>query len=399
MALLHNTDPERQTEFKKSKNNNQKIDKTVFDFLDSVLTTYDKNCVKMNNDTPIYFNGDFDTTQATVYMKGVTIGEIKKNYVLPHHQFFMAMGKQFRRKLDLSPDDPRLERYLHGEEIEALGYQRTSTINGRVTFLGDEQAVALSNVFLRFAERVYIEIGSFRAESFDELFEGTRALPWSEFIGRNDAFPVKGHAIKSTLFSVPDCQSIVKKAIVNRLSSKYGISWFNETGSEFKIRFTIIKDNVTVTIDTSGEGLHKRGYRRNSNDAPLKETLGAAMCDLARIFPDTQVYDPVCGRGTLLIESALMATKTVPGLRRFFAAERFASIPKIVWQQERMRAQDLIIKNVDFICSPIACRACPWSEFLLQRKDVLAIDAFVAHLVHDLTDEEDAEAAYLALLG
>lgn len=237
---------------------------------------------------------------------------------------------------------------IAADEFKRMGFEKVTAENGRVLLEGDFNMLARANINSRFAERILINMGQFTATTFAELFDGVKALPWERFIGKEDAFPVNGSSVSSALYSIPDCQSIIKKAIVDRLSSKYGISWFKETGAEYKIRFTIIKDNVTVSIDTSGEGLHKRGYRRKSNDAPLKETLGAAMCDLARIFPDTQLYDPFCGSGTLLIESALMATKTAPGIRRFFAAERFDSMPKEAWQQERMRAQDLIIKNVDF---------------------------------------------------
>ena len=238
---------------------------------------------------------------------------------------------------------------IAADEFRRMGFESVTAENGRVLLEGDFNMLARANINSRFAERILIDMGQFSAVTFTELFDGVKALPWENFIGKDDAFPVNGSSINSALHSIPDCQSIIKKAIVDRLSAKYGIKWFSETGAEYKIRFTIIKDNVTIAIDTSGEGLHKRGYRRNSNDAPLKETLGAAMCDLARIFPDTHIYDPFCGSGTLLIESALMATKTAPGLRRFFAAERFNSIPKQVWQQERMRAQDLILKNIDFV--------------------------------------------------
>ncbi|MGN1319664.1 MAG: class I SAM-dependent RNA methyltransferase [Acutalibacteraceae bacterium] len=234
------------------------------------------------------------------------------------------------------------------DEFRRMGFENVTAENGRVLLEGDINMLARANINSRFAERILINVGQFTATTFTELFDGVKTLPWENYIGKNDAFPVNGSSINSVLYSIPDCQSIIKKAVVDRLSSKYKISWFEETGAEHKIRFTIIKDNVTVMIDTSGEGLHKRGYRRNSNDAPLKETLGAAMCDLARIFPDTHIYDPFCGSGTLLIESALMATKTAPGLRRFFAAERFDFIPNTVWQHERMRAQDLILKNIDF---------------------------------------------------
>ncbi len=237
---------------------------------------------------------------------------------------------------------------IAADEFKRMGFTDVITENGRVLLTGSANMLARANINSRFAERILINVGCFRATTFTELFDGVKALPWEQYIGRDDAFPVNGSSISSVLHSIPDCQSIIKKAIVDRLSLKYGINWFEETGCECKIRFTIIKDNVTVAIDTSGEGLHKRGYRRNSNDAPLKETLGAAMCDLARIYPDTMLYDPFCGSGTLLIEAALMATKTAPGLRRYFAAERFGFLPKTVWQQERMRAQDLIQHNIEF---------------------------------------------------
>ena len=235
------------------------------------------------------------------------------------------------------------------EEFKRMGIENVVTENGRVLFSGDFNALARANINTRFAERILINMGQFKALTFTELFDNVKAIEWERFIGKKDAFPVNGYSIDSTLHSIPDCQSIIKKAVVTRLSEKYGIKWFEETGSEYKIRFSIHKDNVTVMIDTSGDGLHKRGYRRNSNDAPLKETLAAAMCDLARIYPDTKLYDPFCGSGTILIESALMATKTAPGLRRYFLGERFDSIPAEIWREERMRAQDLILHNVDFL--------------------------------------------------
>ena len=234
------------------------------------------------------------------------------------------------------------------DEFRRMGFEDIETQNGRVLLSGDQNMLARANICSRFAERVLINVGEFTAVTFTELFEGVKALPWEDFIGRDDAFPVNGWSINSQLFSIPDCQSIIKKAIVERLKLKYKISIFPETGSEYKIRFSIHKNLVTMMIDTSGDGLHKRGYRRNSNDAPLKETLAAAMCDLARIYPDTKIFDPFCGSGTILIESALMATKTAPGLRRFFAAERFGFLNSKIWQEERMRAQDSILKNIDF---------------------------------------------------
>lgn len=237
---------------------------------------------------------------------------------------------------------------IAADEFRRMGFEDIVTENGRVLLKGSANMLARANICSRFAERILINVGEFSAVTFTELFDGVKALPWEDYIGKDDAFPVNGWSINSQLFSIPDCQAIIKKAIVERLKLKYKISYFEETGTEYKIRFSIHKNIVTMMIDTSGDGLHKRGYRRNSNDAPLKETLAAAMCDLARIYPDTKIFDPFCGSGTILIESALMATKTAPGLRRFFAAERFGFLDNKIWQEERMRAQDLILKNIDF---------------------------------------------------
>ena len=234
------------------------------------------------------------------------------------------------------------------DEFRRMGFEDIVTENGRVLLQGDSNMLARANICSRFAERILINVGQFDATSFTELFDGVKALPWENYIGRDDAFPVNGWSINSQLFSIPDCQSIIKKAIVERLKLKYNISYFAETGPDYKIRFSIHKNAVTMMIDTSGDGLHKRGYRRNSNDAPLKETLGAAMCDLARIYPDTKFIDPFCGSGTLLIEAAMMAKNMAPGLRRYFAAERFGFLDENIWRNERTRAQDLIRKNIDF---------------------------------------------------
>ena len=233
-------------------------------------------------------------------------------------------------------------------ELQRLGIENVKAENGRVSFSGDMNTLARANICSRYLERICINVGEFEATSFEALFEGVKALPWENFIGRYDAFPVNGYSLNSALFSIPDCQAITKKAIVERLKSKYHINWFEETGVEVKIRFSILKNQVTMMIDTSGEGLHKRGYRRKSNMAPLKETLAAAMCDTARIYPDTKLIDPFCGSGTILIEAAMMAKKMAPGLRRFFAAEKFGFVPENVWREERSRAQDLILSNIEF---------------------------------------------------
>lgn len=237
---------------------------------------------------------------------------------------------------------------IAAEEFKRMGFEKVVTENGRVLLSGDGNMLARANICSRFAERILISVGEFEAVTFTQLFDGVKALPWEEYIGRDDAFPVNGWSINSQLFSIPDCQSIIKKAIVERLKLKYSVNRFAETGPEYKIRFSIHKNKVTVMIDTSGEGLHKRGYRRNSNTAPLKETLGASMCDLARIYPDTLMLDPFCGSGTLLIEAALMAANIAPGLRRYFAAERFGFSDQSAWREERTRAQDLIRHNIEF---------------------------------------------------
>ena len=238
--------------------------------------------------------------------------------------------------------------HLLGEEIDKLGYQRTSTINGRVTFLGDAEAVALSNIFLRYAERVYIKVGSFRAESFEELFEGTKNLSWERFIGKNDAFPVKGHSIKSKLFSIPDCQAIIKKAIVRSLSVPYGISVFPEDGIKYQVEFFILNDEATLMIDTSGDPLHKRGYRREANAAPIRETLAAALVATSRPREEVLLWDPMCGSGTIAIEAAMMMRNVAPGMKRHFAAEAYPFIGEKTWQDARDEAREGIVAS-DFI--------------------------------------------------
>lgn len=235
--------------------------------------------------------------------------------------------------------------HLLGEEIDALGYERVSTIDGRVTYIGDEEAVALSNVFLRYAERVYIKLGSFRAESFTELFDGTYELPWGDFIGELDEFPVKGHSIKSKLFSIPDCQSIVKRAIVKKLSEKYGISRFAEEGVKLQVEFFILNDEATLMIDTSGVPLHKRGYRRESNAAPIRETLAAAIAKTSRPRENVLLWDPMCGSGTIAIEAAMLMRNIAPGKMRSFAAEKFPFIPRACWKNAREEAADNEVKT------------------------------------------------------
>ena len=274
---------------------------------------------------------------------------------------------------------------IAADEFRRMGFEDVTAENGRVLLSGEENMLARANICSRFAERIMINVGEFEATTFTELFDGVKALPWEDYIGKDDAFPVNGWSINSQLFSIPDCQSIIKKAIVERLKMRYHINIFAETGSEYKIRFSIHKNVVTMMIDTSGDGLHKRGYRRNSNDAPLKETLAAAMCDLARIYPDTQLFDPFCGSGTILIESALMATKTAPGLRRFFAAERFGFLDRKIWMDERTRAQDLILKNVEFMAQGFDIDpACV--ELTLANAKKAGVEKYVKAALGDVKD-------------
>ncbi len=228
--------------------------------------------------------------------------------------------------------------HLLGEEIDNLGYERISTIDGRVTFAGDEEAIALSNVFLRYAERVMIKVGSFEATTFTELFDGTYALPWGNFIGKLDAFPVKGHSIKSDLHSIPDCQAIIKKAIVKKLSSEYGMTVFPEEGIKYQIEFFILNNEATLMIDTSGIPLHKRGYRKESNSAPIRETLAAAIAKTSRPREEVLLWDPMCGSGTIAIEAAMIMNNIAPGKRRSFAAESFPFIDKRLWRDAREEA-------------------------------------------------------------
>ena len=234
------------------------------------------------------------------------------------------------------------------EEIKRLGAENVVSENGRVFFEGDINTLATANICLRTAERVLLVIGMFEATSFEELFEKTYSLNWEEYIGSKDTFPVTGYSISSALHSVPDCQAIIKKAIVKKLSSKYHISWFDETGPMHKIRFSIQKNKVLIGIDTSGEGLHKRGYRANSLEAPIKETLAAAMCYVARIYHDTVLYDPFCGSGTILIEAAMMAKNAAPGIRRFFTSERFSEEFQKAFAKARSNSLEQINHKVDF---------------------------------------------------
>lgn len=237
---------------------------------------------------------------------------------------------------------------LIADELRRMDAQNVAAQNGRVDFEGDEAVLARANICSRYAERILIRMGSFRAETFEELFQGVKKIPWEMFIGEKDAFPVKGYSLDSKLFSVSDCQAIIKKAVVERLKAKYNLNWFEETGTVYQIQFSIMKDTVTLFIDSTGAGLHKRGYRPVANAAPIKETLAAAMAELARVRHYHTLYDPMCGSGTILIEGAMKALNIAPGIHRTFACEKFPMIDDQIWRQERARAGDKVIRDADF---------------------------------------------------
>ena len=237
---------------------------------------------------------------------------------------------------------------LCADELKRLGIENVRAENGRVLFEGDYNTLARANICSRYAERIQILLGEFPVYSFEDLFQGVSKIAWESFIGERDAFPVKGHCVSSKLTSVPDCQKIIKKAAAKRLGSKYGTSWLEETGSLHQIQFLIMKNNCSILLDTTGAGLHKRGYRANSTEAPIKETLAAAMAELSRVRPFSTVVDPFCGSGTILIEAALKALNIAPGIRRSFSAEKWSVIPSAVWAEERQRALDGIRHDAEF---------------------------------------------------
>ena len=229
---------------------------------------------------------------------------------------------------------------LVAEELRQMDAREVTAENGRVFFNGDQAMLARANINSRFSERILIVLDRFTAVTFEELFQAVRRLPWSEFIGSTDTFPVKGYSISSTLHSVPDCQKIIKKAVVESLKEDYHINWFDETGPVHQIQFSILKDQVTIMLDTTGTGLHKRGYRAVGNDAPLRETLAAGMVQLTRYRGRDFFWDPFCGSGTIPIEAALIAKNRAPGLTRAFAAEHFAWVDNTLFPRLRQEAPD-----------------------------------------------------------
>ena len=234
-------------------------------------------------------------------------------------------------------------------ELKTLGFEDLRSEDGRVHFSGETDAIVRANLWLRSADRVVLQMGEFTALDFGELFDRTRDLPWEQWLPRDAEFPVTGRSAKSQLHSVPDCQRIVKKAIVERLRSVYEVDWFEETGPLYPIEVSVLKDNVTLTIDTSGSGLNKRGYRKLTAKAPLRETLAAALVQLSVWYPDRPFVDPFCGSGTIPIEAALIATNRAPGLNRSFACTDWPQISESIWEQAKEEARDLVKPNPEEI--------------------------------------------------
>ena len=229
---------------------------------------------------------------------------------------------------------------LAGDELRRMDMENVRVEDRRVLFTGDERALAKANICLRTGERIMIVLAQFQAKTFEELFQGVYHANLEDYIPSDGQFPVKGHCLNSQLMSVSDCQAIIKKAASKRLGEKYGISWLPETGVKFQLHFTILNDQVTLSLDTSGQGLHKRGYRAVGNDAPLHETLAAGMIQLTRYRGREFFWDPFCGSGTIPIEAALIAINRAPGLNRHFAAEEFPWMPGEIWEDVKTEAKD-----------------------------------------------------------
>ena len=264
-------------------------------------------------------------------------------------------------------------------EILDLGYEVSQVEDGRVTFIGDAEAVCRANIFLRTTERILLKVGSFKAETFEELFQSTRAIPWEQYIPRDGKFWVaKASSIKSKLFSPSDIQSIMKKAMVERMKGAYGITWFPEDGASYPLRVFLYKDVVTVAMDTSGDSLHTRGYRTLTSKAPITETLAAALLMLTPWKPDRILVDPFCGSGTFPIEAAMMAANMAPGMNREFLAEDWKNlIPKKCWYEAMDEANDLVKNDIS-----VDIQGYDIDREIVRAARANAAAAGVDHLIH-----------------
>ncbi|MWC28888.1 THUMP domain-containing class I SAM-dependent RNA methyltransferase [Paenibacillus sp. MMS18-CY102] len=250
------------------------------------------------------------------------------------------------RKLQLIATAPMGLEAIVARELKELGYEDMTVENGRVTFTGGPEDICRTNLWLRTSDRVLIKMGEFEATTFDELFEGTKALDWPDWIPNNGEFPVEGRSHKSQLSSVPACQKIVKKAVVEKMKERYGTEWFPEDGARFVIEVIMLNDRALLTLDTTGPGLHKRGYRRLVTEAPLKETMAAAILQLSRWAPHRPLYDPFCGSGTFLVEAAMIGWNIAPGLRRSFNSEHWPLVTEEMWSRAREEAFDSVNDDI-----------------------------------------------------
>ena len=257
---------------------------------------------------------------------------------------------------------------LAGDELRRMNMEDVRVEDRRVFFTGDETALAKANICLRTGERVMVVLAQFQAKSFEELFQGVYHANLEDYIPKDGQFPVKGHCLNSQLMSVSDCQAIIKKAASKRLGEKYGVSWLPETGVKFQLHFTILNDQVTLSLDTSGQGLHKRGYRAVGNDAPLHETLAAGMIQLTRYRGREYLWDPFCGSGTIPIEAALIAKNRAPGLNRHFAAEEFPWMDRDIWNRVKEEAKDKEFHGKYQIVGSDSDPACVSLSFANARK-------------------------------
>ncbi len=265
------------------------------------------------------------------------------------------------------------------KEILDLGYEISQVEDGKVTFLGDAEAICRANIFLRTTERILLKVGSFRATSFEELFQGTKALPWEEYIPQDGRFWVKkANSIKSKLFSPSDIQSIMKKAMVDRMKQGYGVSVIPETGADYPVRVSLYKDIVTVALDTTGESLHKRGYRKLTSKAPIEETLAAALIMLTPWNKDRILVDPFCGSGTFPIEAAMMAANIAPGMNRSFLSEDWKQlIPRKCWYEAMDEAQEMVDDTVS-----VDIQGYDLDPEVVKAARANAELAGVAHMIH-----------------
>ncbi|HHV38314.1 MAG TPA: class I SAM-dependent RNA methyltransferase [Tepidimicrobium sp.] len=276
-------------------------------------------------------------------------------------------------------------------ELENLGYKDLVTENGKITFKATERDIPIANLWLRSADRVLLKMGEFKATTFEELFEGTKALPWDEWITEDGEFTVEGKSVNSKLYSISDSQAIVKKAIVEKMKTRYNRDWFEETGAKFTVEVSLLKDMATLTIDTSGVGLHKRGYRSHGGAAPLKETLAAALVQLSYWNRNRLLWDPFCGSGTIPIEAAMIGKNIAPGLNRNFASEEWPRISKEYWYDARRGAWDLMYRDskLSILASDIDRRAIEIAKRNAYNMGLEEDIKFKVGDIRDLRVEED----------